>query len=194
MIHLPKMLIIGSTARNLGKTELVCALIKKNCSENKIIGLKITNYYQDESQYHSPGKTLLNKNFTITEETDNSSKKDTSRMLQAGAYRTFRIKTLNNYLKDAINQFLQLVNNHEFQGVIICESNSIRKVVEPGLFIMIKEKSRTQICVRDKNSAIDVKKYVDKFIELDEKSHKIDLDSELKQIVLINEKWNLLSY
>ncbi len=190
MIRFPKMLIIGSTARNHGKTELACALIKKFCSENKIIGLKITSYYQDESQYHSPGKTLLNENFTITEETDNSSKKDTSRMLQAGAYRTFRIKTLNNYLKDAINQFLQLINDPEFPGVIICESNSIRKVVEPGLFIMIKEKNSDNF----KNSAIDVKKYVDKFIEFDEKSHKIDLDSELKQIVLINEKWNILSY
>lgn len=181
MLHLPKMLIIGSTARNLGKTELACALIKKNCSENKIIGLKITSYYQGESQYHSPGKTLLNKNFTITEETDNSSKKDTSRMLQAGAYRAFRIKTLNNYLKDAINQFLQLINNPKFPGVIICESNSIRKVVEPGLFIMIKEKKSAF-----KNSAIDVKKYVDKFIELEKKLYKKEINSLVKQIVFIS--------
>ncbi len=176
-MKLPKMLMVGASTSNIGKTELVCTLIKQFCSTNKIIGLKVTTYYDNDIQYHGTEQILIKKNYDIVEETDYKSQKDTSRMLQAGAYKAFLIRVWNDFSEEAINQFLsQNIGNKN--SLIICESNSMRKVVEPGVFLMIKNKNSQHT----KPSAIETEKYVDKSIISDGKT----FDFNFKRIKLIN--------
>ncbi|MFH1320794.1 MAG: hypothetical protein ABII90_09105 [Bacteroidota bacterium] len=182
MIRVPKILMVGATARNLGKTGLVCAFLKKFCPANKIIGLKILTHYQGDSHYHGSKQLSPADKYIITEETNKTGIKGTSRMLQAGAYKAYLIRSWNNFLKEAIDQFYSqyILNNN---NLIICESNSLRKVVEPDIFLMIKDKHGPDV----KRSAVEVEKYVDKFVIFNGDSFDLDFD----QIEISEKGWIL---
>jgi len=66
-------------------------------------------------------------------------------------------------------------------AISICESNSLRQVVEPGLFLMAKNRDLK----RWKSSAQQVKKYADKIVVSDGSSFDFDID----RINLIASKW-----
>ncbi|MEK7994177.1 MAG: molybdenum cofactor guanylyltransferase, partial [Planctomycetota bacterium] len=68
-------------------------------------------------------------------------------------------------------------------AVSICESNSLRHVVEPGLFLMVQRAAQQ---VR-KKSAQEVKKYADRIVI----SHGGTFDLDLDQIAIVNRKWTL---
>ncbi|MFC1635633.1 hypothetical protein ACFL5Z_12390 [Planctomycetota bacterium] len=42
MIRLDGMLMIGSTGRNIGKTELACAILRQYSQSHNIVGIKVT--------------------------------------------------------------------------------------------------------------------------------------------------------
>ena len=61
------------------------------------------------------------------------------KLLVAGCQKVFLLKVFQENLAEAIQQFLKAV---PAQALIICESNSLRNVVQPGLFLMMNNQNR----------------------------------------------------
>lgn len=158
MMKLQNMLIIGGASRNVGKTELVCSLIKKFSREREIITLKISGinpgnksgqeHYQQQIQDAGTGNDTMPaqnsihgnhgpppEKFHLLEETNLDGVKDSSKMLVAGAKRSFYLRTRDEYLAEAVDHFFTIIDR---RSLIICESITLRKIIEPGLFIIIK--------------------------------------------------------
>ncbi len=183
MIKIPSMLMVGAGDRNAGKTEFVCSLIRKFGSEHNITGIKVTTIKELDSGCPRGGKgcgvcATLEGNFCITEETNSVSTKDTYRMLAAGAKKVLWLRVLKSHLKEGIMALLEVIGNNQ---VIVCESNSLRSVVEPGLFFMVRNDKAT----RCKPSAEDVIGYADDIVLYDGKQFDIDINS----IKIVNGKW-----
>lgn len=165
MIKMPNMLIIGASGRNVGKTEFACELIKQEAIKKPVIGLKVTAIKEKDGKCPRGGKgcgvcTSLEGKYLLTEENSGPEDKDTARMLRAGAEKVYWLRVLREHLQEGIEEFFKLVNE---DACIVCESNSLRRVVEPGQFIIIKEKS----CEEIKHSCKKVIAFADKIINFD---------------------------
>lgn len=139
-IKIGQMILIGSTGRNSGKTVLAAALIKKWKDLFPISALKITTINQKDGGCSRGGTGCgacagICNDFELIEETSIRNGKDTSLLLAAGAQQVFWLRSLQSGLREAVSLFLTQIPENT---VIICESNSLRKFVEPGLFIMIR--------------------------------------------------------
>jgi molybdopterin-guanine dinucleotide biosynthesis protein A len=185
MIKLDSMLMIGSAGANVGKTELSCALIKKFGKTTDITGIKVTTIRAKDGECPRGGDgcgvcSSLDGDFYIIEETNSNSKKDTARLLAAGAKRVFWLRVMKESLQEGLKALLDIIGP---EAVSICESNSLRKVVEPGLFFMVKARSSKSW----KSSAKNVKKYADKIVVTD----SVGFDFDLERIKLMSGKWKL---
>ena len=186
MIKLDGMLMIGSAGANVGKTELACAILRKFGNKSgDIVGIKVTTIKEKDGQCPRGGEgcgvcSSLEGVYCITEETDPTSGKDTARLLAAGARRVFWVRVLKTHLEDGLASLLEIIG----PGVTsICESNSLRHVVEPGLFLMAHRKDAENW----KESARQVKKYADRIVVSDGSSFDLDID----RIKLEDGKWAL---
>jgi molybdopterin-guanine dinucleotide biosynthesis protein A len=183
MLKLEGMLMIGSAGANVGKTELACALIKKFSKSHDIKGVKVTTIKAKDGQCPRGGQgcgvcSSLDGNFYIMEETDSSSRKDTARLLKAGASRVFWLRVMKTHLKDGLSALVDIIGP---DAVSICESNSLRQVVEPGLFLIVRGRGRKVW----KSSARELRDYADRIVTSDRK----DFDLDIERIQLVGEKW-----
>jgi len=156
------ILIIGSTGRNAGKTEFACRIIEKHATHNEIIGIKVIPVDKDEDCCHrgTEGCGLCNSltgEYKIIEEKTTGLSKDTSRMLKAGAKKVYLLLVDRNSLEEGINAVFKIILNSD---LIVIESNSIRKVIEPGLFIVIRGLMNNSV----KQSCAEVIQFADKII------------------------------
>lgn len=141
-VEIPQMILIGSTGRNSGKTTAAVKLIEHLKEKVNVIGLKVTSINEKDGKCPRGGEgcgvcSSLKGNFQILEEKVLGDKKDTSILLSAGASNVYWIKTLKRHSLEAITQFMGKVPR---ESIIICESNSLRKVVKPGVFVMLKKR------------------------------------------------------
>jgi predicted P-loop ATPase/GTPase len=148
------MILIGSTARNSGKTTLASSIISKYKLIRPVIGLKVTTIHDKNKKCIHGGEgcgvcSSLKGNFQITEELDASNNKDTSLLLTAGADKVYWLKTLEGSIYEGFQAFITRIPEN---ALIVCESNSLRTVVNPGAFIMIKNSRNCQM----KKSASEV--------------------------------------
>lgn len=135
MDHDKRLLIVGGTSRNVGKTELVCRIIEKISSYLPVYALKVSAVYPDEAIRHGNHRTNEEHLF---EERRSDSNKDTSRMLRAGATRVFYLRGDDRRILQAYTLFLEQVET----GIpIVCESNSLAEFVRPGLHLMVTKKN-----------------------------------------------------
>jgi len=183
MFKLDGMLMIGSAGSNVGKTELACTLLRKFSKTSDIIGIKVTTIRDKDGQCPRGGEgcgvcSSLEGVYCITEELNRTTDKDTSRLLSAGASRVFWLRVLRDHLLEGTTALLDIIGP---DSVSICESNSLRQVIEPGIFLMAKNRDLK----RWKSSAQQVKKYADKIVVSDGSSSDFDLD----RIKLIAGKW-----
>ena len=186
MIKLDKMLMIGSAGSNVGKTELACAIIHKFSRQNNdIVGIKVTTINEKDGQCPRGGEgcgvcSSLEGVYLITEETDPASGKDTSRLLSSGAVRVYWLRVLKTHIEEGFGALLKVIGS---DSTCICESNSLRNAVEPGLFFVAVRKD-AKIW---KPSALEVKKLADKIVVSDGSSFDFDID----RIKLENGRWLL---
>jgi hypothetical protein len=134
MMELRNMLIIGGASRNVGKTELVCGLIRRFGSEREIVSLKISGINPGSDPLHGDHGPPPEK-FHLLEETSKTGQKDSSKMLISGASRSFYLRTGDEHTMDAMDYFFSVVDPG---SVIICESIMLRRFIRPGLFVMIR--------------------------------------------------------
>ena len=127
------MLIVGGAGRNVGKTEFVCGIIRRYSPEKTIVSLKISgiNPGHDPHGDHGPPP----EKYRLLEETNRDGVKDSSKMLLAGASRSFYLRCRDEFLPEAVDHFLSVIGQ---DAVIICESIIVRKIICPGLFVLIK--------------------------------------------------------
>lgn len=152
--------MIGATARQSGKTELASCIIKKFSKKEKITGIKVTTVHKDDAAFHKSMNLLLNKNFIIEKSIVQKKNKSTDRMIAAGAIETFWVHSKTEFLEDALLRLLPMLDKSSF---IVCESNSLRKIAEPDVFIMIKNLN-TEI----KNSVAEILELADFTIDFNE--------------------------
>ena len=183
MIKLGGMLMIGSAGANIGKTELACALLRKFGQDREITGIKVTTIRAKDGQCPRGGEgcgvcSSLEGDFSITEESDPASHKDTSRLLAAGASRVFWLRVMDTHLEETTKALLSVIGP---DAVSICESNSLRRVVNPGLFLIVRGRGVKTW----KSSAQQVKQYADRVVVSNGSSFDLDID----QINLLDGKW-----
>ena len=144
IINIPQMLMIGSTGRNSGKTTLATEFIRRWKGTHNIIGLKVTSVLHRDGTCPRGGHgcgacSNLCGDFEIIEETNAHSQKDTSLLLAAGCTNVYWLKVMHPSIADGFSKFLEKVPSG---ALIVCESNSLRRFVKPGIFIMLdNEKS-----------------------------------------------------
>ena len=136
---LNRILLIGSAGPNIGKTELACAVISKFSQNRDIIGIKVTTIKAKDGKCPRGGTgcgvcSSLKDDFNITEETNSNTGKDTARLLAAGASRVFWLRVMKTSLAEGLNTLLDIIPP---DTPLVCESNSLRHVVQPGLFLMV---------------------------------------------------------
>jgi hypothetical protein len=165
LINIPQIILIGSSGRNSGKTTLAVKFIEKWKDKFPVIALKITTIEKKDGKCPRGGKgcgvcTNIEENFQLIEEKNMSSNKDTSLLLSYGAEKVYWLKVLKTHISDGIESFLSIISE---DSLIICESNSLRKIVKPGVFIMLKNTKDSSI----KKSAEEVMDKADLIVEGD---------------------------
>lgn len=131
VIKIPQLLIIAGNGRNSGKTTLACRLIHKFSRFLPVVSMKISPHDHQASYSEIPEKN--SPWFTIVEEKNRLSSKDSSRMLAAGARRSFFISAADESLELVIPTIEELAREGNY---IVCESGGLRNIAEPGLFLV----------------------------------------------------------
>jgi hypothetical protein len=131
MDRIRNLLLIAGTGTKSGKTTMACRIIRQ-FKELKIIAIKITPHFHETTA----GLITISEDqgYSIYEETDRDSFKDTSRMLQAGASRVYFAKVWDDQLFKVFSEIMKLVPEG---APVICESPALRHFAEPGVFIIM---------------------------------------------------------
>jgi len=135
MKYLPNLLLVGGTGRNIGKTTFVERLVDMFNPEFSLITLKTSMLLPGEEYLHGKHRLVKPDEFFLFEENTGEGNKDSNRYLKAGASKSWFLSVGENALPQALGYFLDIVKE---PGLIIAESNVIREIVIPGVFIMIK--------------------------------------------------------
>lgn len=205
MIKLDSMCMIGAAGSGVGKTELACAIIGRFAKSTCLVGIKVTTIKVSDGRCPRGGQgcgvcSSLAGDFQITEETEKKppvrvpagqgpklgakyfahSHKDTARILAAGAKQVFWLRVMHTHLEQGLTALLDMVGP---DAVLICESNSLRHVVEPGLFLIVKDRD-TKFW---KDSARQVKSYADRIVV----RNGAGFDLDIGRIKLADGRWLL---
>ncbi|MDP2335430.1 MAG: hypothetical protein Q8N05_03060 [Bacteroidota bacterium] len=177
-IIIPQLLLIAGTGRNTGKTTLVCNILRKFSLDHSIISLKITPHFHRNIQ---SGKVIIDEsNLYLAEETDSTTGKDSSLMLQAGALQSFFVMANDEHLDTAFQEIGKRVPSG---SLLVCESGGLRYHVVPGLFFMMSRSENAII----KPASEKLKLLADCMITFDGEKLNFDLDS----IEITDNKWTL---
>ena len=185
MIQASHVLVVGSSGRNSGKTLFVSALIRKFRDVAPIVGAKVTAIAQRDGACPRGGGgcgvcTSFEGTYSITEEGVGAGRKDTERLAAAGAQRVYWLRVLKDYLEEGARALLECAGPH---ALIICESNSLRTVMEPGLFFMLQPQGVNAM----KRSASQVRRCADRLVIFDGQGFDFDLDD----IRIVDGRWAL---
>ncbi len=126
------IVLIAGSGQNVGKSYLGEHIIKQLCKEYQITTLKIS------SHFHNPtdGVILLHSDddYRIFKETISSSKKDSQRYLQAGAYNSYYAEVKSDKMQHFINELHLIIDISE---IIIVESATFGNFINPNLAFYI---------------------------------------------------------
>jgi hypothetical protein len=127
----PNLLLIAGTGNKSGKTTFACRVIEQ-FRDYGIVAIKITPHFHETT----PGLEVLTEKqgYSVFEETDGGTTKDTSRMLRTGADKVYFAKVDDDNLLKAFLEIMKLVP----EGTpVVCESPGLRYFIEPGQFVIM---------------------------------------------------------
>jgi hypothetical protein len=181
----PEMLMIGATGRNTGKTELACQIIRNQAAQASIAALKVTTVVRTDGSCPRGGAgcgvcSSLAESWCVTRELDADSDKDTSRLLESGAREAYWLRVREEALRDGA---VGLLAHIPAGWASVCESNSLSRVVEPGLFLQVRAASERAV----KTSARAVTSLADRVVVSDGAT----FDLALHRISLLGGQWAL---
>jgi hypothetical protein len=176
MVTIKNLLLLAGTGTKSGKTSMACRLIG-DFPELKITAIKITPHFHETT---AGLQTISEKTgYTIYEETERNSFKDTSRMLAAGADKVYFAKVWDDKLSEAFNEIMKSV---PAGTPVICESPALRNFAEPGVFIIMT------------SDTIDKKKDISYLQTLPHVMFKLEELQDIRKLPIEFEygKWSLL--
>jgi hypothetical protein len=155
---IPNLLLIAGTGTKSGKTTMACRIIEE-FGNMKITAVKITPHFHETT----PGLVLLaeSNGYSVYEETETDSPKDTSRMLRSGAEKVYYAKVWDDRLFEAFKKIMEHIPGHT---PVICESPALRYSVEPGIFVIMT--SDNVVKYKDINNLQDLPHVMIKLEEL----------------------------
>lgn len=184
MLHVPNMLLIGAAGRDAGKTVFACELVRR-FHHLPVLAVKATVIQERGGDCPRGGAgcgvcAALDDAWRLTEETCQDGPKDTQRLLAAGAERVFWLRVLKAHLEAGARALLDRLG----PGMpFICESNSLRLAVEPGLFLLVRHADNDAV----KESARTVRRYADAEICSDGRS----FDFDFERVAWTGTRWRL---
>lgn len=136
------LLIIAGTGNKSGKTSMACRLISQFKDKN-VVSVKITPHFHETT----PGLAVISEQpgYSVYEETNKDTEKDTSRMLRAGASKVYFAKVTDNFISEAFGVIFGSIPEG---SPVICESPALRYYAEPAVFIIMTS--------TDKNNQKDI--------------------------------------
>ena len=142
MIRCPHMLLIGAAARDAGKTELAARLVSHLRMRGPVVGAKVTVVSRQHEGCARGGEGCgacrLGGPFALVEEwlSPGLGDKDNQRLLMAGADRVWWLRVHEDALEAGARALLAVAP----PGVpLVVESNRLRRLVQPGLFLVIQD-------------------------------------------------------
>jgi hypothetical protein len=143
-----RVLVVGGHTRSIGKTELVCDVIRAFPEENWVAG-KITQYGHGVCAQNGLdcGCAPDVHSYAISWEQDKSSGTDSSRFLAAGARRSFWLRTKQGFLAEGLPLLRKALDELRVEGTaepptLILESNSVMQFLIPSLYFAVIDASR----------------------------------------------------
>ena len=143
-----RLVVVGGHTRSIGKTQLVCDIIAALPSANWLAG-KITQYGHGvcATNGHDCDCAPAEHVVALDWENDAESGTDSGRFLQAGAARSFWLRTKQGYLAEgmpALREALAeraLCKDRDAINMIV-ESNSLLQFVKPSLYVSVLDTAR----------------------------------------------------
>lgn len=126
VLHLPGMVMVGAAERHAGKTELASRLVRHLAARHRVVGVKVSVDEDDRAPV------------VLQEEPAPSAgdpAKDTHRLLLAGAHPVLWLRCGELHLDQAARSLSRALPR---QAVVVCESNRLRLVVRPGVFLVVR--------------------------------------------------------
>jgi hypothetical protein len=139
-----RLIVVGGHTRSIGKTQLVCDVIRAFPRTEWIAG-KITQYghgvcaQNGENCDCAPTEHACALNW----ETHTDTGTDSARFLEAGAKRSFWLRTKQGYLAEGLPLLRQELGGIRREGndphhqAVIVESNSLMRFVKPSLYFAV---------------------------------------------------------
>jgi molybdopterin-guanine dinucleotide biosynthesis protein len=132
-----RVILIGSTNRNAGKTTLALELVRRLSRQVNIWGLKVTARKGEGCHRGEHGCgvcTISSAGCVLWPEDGSHSQKDTAQMLAAGAEKAWWLRARESEIASGFEEFASLVPE---DTLIVCESNALRRHIEPAIFVMM---------------------------------------------------------
>lgn len=143
-----RLIVVGGHTRSIGKTQLVCDVIRAFPEENWIAG-KITQYGHGVCAKNGEncGCAPDEHSYAISWEKNAGTGTDSSRFLAAGAQRSFWLRTKQGFLAEGLpllrETLAQLQPTISIKHLtLILESNSVLQFVQPSLYFAVIDPSR----------------------------------------------------
>lgn len=161
-----RLIVVGGHTRSIGKTQLVCDLIAALPEANWLAG-KITQYGHGvcATNGHDCDCAPTEHIVALDWEAEMRSGTDSARFLQAGAARSFWLRTKQGYLAEGMAPLRRaLADATQINGSdginVIVESNSLLQFVKPSLYLAVLDTARDDF----KDSARQVADRADVFV------------------------------
>ena len=183
MIYAPNILLIGSAGRDSGKTTFACSLVERFRGRHEIVAAKVTTIQERDGTCPRGGEGCgvcgaLEGRYCITEETVHGGEKDTQRLLAAGAHKVYWLRVRSEHLIEGAAALIEIIGESR---VAVCESNSLRTAIEPGLFFMFRHRDAKTI----KASAQSVHGCADRIVTSDGSA----FDIEATDLAIAEKRW-----
>ena len=139
---LRRLIVVGGHTRSIGKTQLVCDIIRAFPKAEWIAG-KITQYGHGVCAQNGENCDCAPSEHVgaLDWETDAGTGTDSARFLQAGAKRSFWLRTKQGYLAEGLPLLRQaleeIAQNTAAPQALIIESNSLMQFVKPSLYFAV---------------------------------------------------------
>ena len=144
-----RLIVVGGHTRSIGKTQLVCELIAALPQASWLAG-KITQYGHGvcATNGHDCDCAPTEHIVALDWESGAPSGADSARFLQAGAARSFWLRTKQGYLAEGMPALRQALAEGTQTDVgcdglnVIVESNSLLQFVKPSLYVTVLDTVR----------------------------------------------------
>jgi hypothetical protein len=128
-----KLVVVGGQARKVGKTSVIAGVIQ-GLKELRWTAVKISRHSSTEPEKAPAHDLPAHLNYALSEESEPTAPRDTSRFLAAGARRALWLRAGEGGLAQAVPLLLEVLAGNEH---VIMESNSIMEFVEPALYLLV---------------------------------------------------------